>query len=110
MTSANELEELRRANDCVGDLGSLDEALLLYLRTEKSTLEKALGADDRQRNVMPDSGGSFCGQDIPSRFYEELQNRLVLPRRRVRYVDNDLSPGKRFSKSLAGDAVYARRG
>ena len=32
--AVNELEELRRANDCVGDLGSLDEALLLYLRTE----------------------------------------------------------------------------
>ena len=70
--AVNELEELRRANDCIWNVGSLDQFLLGHLRTEKATLEKALGADDRQRNVMSYFSGSFCGQDIPSRRFEEL--------------------------------------
>src|SRR5262249_36789705 len=38
------------------------------------------------------------------------QHRLVLPRGRVRHIDDDVRAGERFGQPLAGDGVDARRG
>ena len=108
--AAHELEELRRADDRVGNLGGLDQVFLGHLRAEVTTRKQAIGADNRQRNVMSHAGGRFGGKEVAPRRLEELQDGLVLERRRVRHVDDDLSACKRFSQSLAGEGVDARRG
>jgi hypothetical protein len=73
-------------NDCIENLGSLDQVFLGHIRAEITTLEKAVGADDRQRNVMSHASGRFCGKEVATGGLEEFQNRLVLERRRVRHV------------------------
>jgi hypothetical protein len=59
--AAQELKELRRANDRVENLGRLDQIFLGHLPAEITTLEKAVGADDRQRNMMYHASGRFRG-------------------------------------------------
>src|SRR6266516_5094521 len=49
---AHELEELCCADDRVGNRRRLDQIFLSHLCAEVSTGKKAIGADDRQRNVM----------------------------------------------------------
>src|SRR3546814_2823836 len=45
--AVDELEELCRAEDRIGDAGGLDQLLLGHLRPKVAALEKALRADDR---------------------------------------------------------------
>ena len=59
---------------------------------------------------MPHAGGRLRGKEIAAGRLEELQDRLVLERGRVRHVDDDLSAGKRLGQSLARDGVDARVG
>src|SRR4029453_12366453 len=61
---AHELEELRCADDCIGNRGSLDQGFLDHLRAEVTAREKAIGADNRQRNMMSHAGGRFCGKEV----------------------------------------------
>ena len=60
--AANEFEELRRADDGIGNDGGLDEILLRHLRAEVTALEKTLCADNRQRHVMSHTGKRFRGK------------------------------------------------
>ena len=56
------------------------------------------------------SGSCFRGENVAGRCLEELQHRLVLPRRRVRHIDDDVRSCQRFAQPLASDGVDARRG
>ena len=53
--------------------------------------------------MMSDPRGCFRGQEVASRRFEELQDGLVLSRRRIRDIDDDLRADERLSKPLAGD-------
>src|SRR5262245_57664179 len=59
---------------------------------------------------MPHASGRFRGKEVMACRLEEFQNRLVLERRRVRHVDDDLSACKRLGQSLTSEDVDARRG
>ena len=59
---------------------------------------------------MADAGGRFRREEVAAGGLEELQDRLVLERWRVRHVDDDLGAGKRLGQALAGDGVDARVG
>src|SRR6201982_3834904 len=58
--AADELEELRRAQDRIGNAGRLDQILLGHLGAEVATVGTAVAADDRQRQMMLDAGGLFA--------------------------------------------------
>jgi len=51
--------------------------------------------------------GGLRGKEVTSRRLEKFQNRLILERRRVRYIDNDLRARERFRQPLASDGVDA---
>src|SRR5262249_15719346 len=55
--AADELEELGRVDDRVGDRGVLDQLLLGNLRPHVTTVGQAVGPHDRQRHVMPNASG-----------------------------------------------------
>src|SRR5262249_21839408 len=69
--AAHELEELRGPHDRVRDRGRLDQVFLGHLRAEVAAREQAVGADDRQRQVMADARGGFRGQEVATRCLEE---------------------------------------
>ena len=106
--AAHELEELRGAHDRVRNRGRLDQIFLSQLRAEVTAREQAVGADDRQRHMMADARGGFRGQEVATRGLEKRQDGVVLPRGRIRDIDDHLSAGKRLRQSLAGDGVDAR--
>jgi hypothetical protein len=56
---------------------------------------------------MSHAGVEFRGKDVATRCLEELQDRLILKRGRVRHIDDDLGAGKRFGQSLTGHGVHA---
>src|SRR5688572_12475551 len=58
--------------------------------------------------MVPDARSGFCGEQVAAGFLEELQNRVVLERRRIRHVHDNLSARERLGQSLAGDGVDAR--
>ena len=89
---------------------ALIRLLLRHLGAQVAAVGKPVAADDRQRDVMLDAGSGFGGEQIAARRLEELQHRLVLERRRVRQVDDDLRARQRFGQPLAGDGVDARGG
>jgi hypothetical protein len=105
--AADELEELRCAEDRVRDRPRLDQLLLGDLRAEVAAVRKPVGADNRQRNVMSHPGSLLCGEQIARRPLEELQHRRVFPGGRVRDVDDDLGARQRLGESLASEAVDA---
>src|SRR3954471_21617427 len=55
--ATDELEELRGAQDGIGNAGLLDQLLLRQLGGEIVALEQALGTDDRERDMMADTRG-----------------------------------------------------
>jgi hypothetical protein len=68
---------------------------------------KAVGADDREREMVPHAGGRLGGKEIAAGRLEELEDRLVLEGGRICQVDDDLCACKRLAQSLAGDGVDA---
>ena len=84
----DELEELRRAHDRVGDRGVLDQLLLRDLGAEVAALAQALDAYDRKRDVMSHPGGHFRGQEVAGRRLEERQHGMILEGGRIGHVDN----------------------
>ena len=105
--ASDELEELRCAEDRVRDGARLHRLLLRELRTEIAAIRESVGADDRQRDVVPHAGGRFRGQDVPRRGLEEVQHRRVVPDGRVRHVDDDLGTLERVGQPLARERVDA---
>ena len=108
--AADKLEELRGTQDGVRNAGRLDEVFLRDLGPEIAVLGKPFAADDRQGNVMANAGGRFRSQQVTARRFEEVEDGLVFPRRRVRHVDDDIGAVHRLGQALAGDAVHARAG
>src|SRR5919197_1268626 len=54
--AANHLEELRCADDRVGDRARLHQLLLDSLRTKVAAVRKPVGTDDRQGDMVPHPG------------------------------------------------------
>src|SRR5262249_52242560 len=90
----------------------LDQTLLRDFRTKVAAIRQPIGADDRESNVMPHVGFGFGREQILPRGLEELHDRDVFERRRVRHVDDDLRAGERLGQTSTGDRVDAgiRRG
>ena len=74
----------------IGNPGGLDQPLLGELGAKVATVLQALGTDDRQRNMMAHPGSGFRREQVAARGLEELQSRLILERRRIRHVDDNL--------------------
>ena len=106
--AADELEELRGADDRVRNLRGLDEVFLGQLRAEVAAREHAVGADDREGHMMADAGGRFGGVDVSAGRFEEVQNGLVFERRRVGDVDDNGRAGECVREAFAGERVDAR--
>jgi hypothetical protein len=97
-------------NDRVRDRGLRDQLLLRELRAEVAALGQALGADDRQRDVMPHPGGRFGREQVAGRRVEEREHRRVLERGSVRHVDDHGGSRHGLGEPLAGERVDARVG
>ena len=67
---------MRRPNDRIGNLGSLDQFFLGHFRSEITTGKKTLSANDGQGDMVYDASGRFRGREITRGGFEELQNRL----------------------------------
>jgi hypothetical protein len=105
----DELEELGRVDDRVGDRGVLDQLLLRDLRAHVAALGQPLAAHDRQRDVVPDAGLALGAEQGAGRRMEELQRRRVLERRGVRHVDHHRRADEGLRQPFAGDRVDAAR-
>src|SRR5262249_430057 len=103
--ATHELEELRGADDRVRNRGSLDQIFLSHLRAEVTAGEQAVGPDDRQRQMMANARSGFRNQKVAPRRFEKRQDCLVLPRGRIRDIDDHLSAGERLRQSLTSDRV-----
>ena len=66
------------------------------LCAEVATPQQTFSADHRQRDVMFDAGLHFRSNDIAPRRFEEFHNRLVLERRRICHIDNNVHTRQRF--------------
>ena len=64
--------------------------LLRVLAPEVPAVLHALGADHRQRHVVPHAGRLLSREQVPRRRFEELEHRLLVERRRVGHVHHDL--------------------
>jgi len=71
---------LTNAENCVEDRirnpGGLDQVFLGHLRPEVTTRKKAIGADNRQRNVMSQASGRFRDKEVTPCRLEELKTAL----------------------------------
>ena len=80
---AEKFEELRCPDDRVGDACLLDRLFLGQLGAKIATILQAVGADDREGDVMTDGGLSLRACEIAARVLEEGKGRCSLERRRV---------------------------
>src|SRR5262249_49443069 len=85
---------------CVGDRRALDEILLGLFGTKIAAGLQALGADDREGDVMLDAGGHFGRREVPAGGLKELHRGPVFERRRGGHVDDDLGTRKRRRQAL----------
>ena len=90
-----EVVELRRAQNRVRDCRKADEIFLCEFGAEVTARQQAVGADDRQRQVMADARSGFRGQEVATHGLEKRQDCLVLPRGRIGDIDDHLSAGQR---------------
>ena len=106
---ADELEELRCADDRVGDGPGLDQLLLRDLRAHVAALgSEPVRADDRQRDVVSHAGGRLCGEQVAGCGLEEVEHGRVFPGGCVRHVDDDLGALECFGEPLARERVDSR--
>src|SRR5204862_167938 len=78
-----EVEELRGAQDGVGDRPGLDPGLLGDLGAQVAAVGQSVGSDDRQRDVVADARLALGCQLVARRGGEELQHGVVVPDRGV---------------------------
>ena len=102
-----ELEELRRPDDRVRHAAGLDGALLRDLGPKVAAVRRAVGADDREHDVMPDPDLALRLEQGPGRRLEELEHGRGLERRRVGHVDDDIGAGQAVDHPGARDRVEA---
>ncbi len=106
----DELEELRRPDDRIGDPPLFDQLFLGRLRTEVAVVGQPLKADDRQRQVVGHARRGLGGQQVAGGGGEEVQHRRLLEGRRIGHVHDHLGSGERLGEALAGEGVDARMG
>src|SRR5437899_640784 len=104
---ADEFEELGGTQDRVGQAGIFDQPLLCELGTEIAATLEPVGTDDRQRDAMPYAGLLRSRDHVARPRLEKVQHRLVLERRRIRDVNDDVSACKRRLYALPGHGVDA---
>jgi hypothetical protein len=73
--AAEEFQELRRADDGVGDAGGLDQFLLGDLGAEIAIVGRPVGADDGERDMVPDAGCGLRREKVAAGGLEEFQHR-----------------------------------
>src|SRR5262249_55968643 len=88
---------------------SLDQLFLSDLGPHVAAVRNAVVPYDRKCDMALYPGSRVRGEDVAVRSLEELKHRLVLPRRRVRHIDDDVRPGERLGQPIAGDGVEPRR-
>src|SRR5688572_7574323 len=108
--AVDELEELCRAQDRIGNHGVFDQLFLGHLGAQVAALRNPVGTDHRQRDMMPHARGRLGGHQVAARLLEELQDSLVFERWRVRHIDDEVGARQRFGQPFAGDGVDARAG
>src|SRR5882672_10850512 len=72
-----EFQKLGRADDGVGDAGSLDQFLLGDLGAEVAIVGRPVGSDDGERDMVPDARCGLRREKVAAGGLEELQHRLV---------------------------------
>jgi hypothetical protein len=102
---AKELHELRRVEQGVGDRPILDQRFLRQLGAKIAAVLKLFGADDRKRDMVLHTRCCLGFDQILPGSLEEIHRRLILERRGVRHIDDDLRPFQRVGKALASDGV-----
>ena len=70
-------QKLGRADDGVGDAGSLDQFLLGDLGPEVAIVGRPVGSDDGERDMVPDAGTGLRSEKVAAGGLEEFQHRLV---------------------------------
>jgi hypothetical protein len=78
------------------------------IRPEVPALRQALGAHDRQGDVVADAGLGGGVEQRAGGGLEEVEHGGVLERRRVGDIDDDLRAGEHGVDAFAGDRVDAR--
>jgi hypothetical protein len=70
-------------------------------------LEELSRAQNRKGKgyVMPDAGGRLRVKQVAAGGFKELEYRLVLERRRIRNIDDDVGARERLGQSLARDRI-----
>ncbi len=76
--ASDELEELRRAQDGVGNPRGLDQLFLRDLGAKVAALWKTVGADYRERQVVLHTGLRLGGEQVSAGGFEELQYRSIV--------------------------------
>src|SRR3546814_919736 len=100
-------------DDRVGNRPLLDQLFLRELGAEIAAGLQALGADDRQRDMMADPRGRLGRDQVAPGRLKEVHRDLVLEGRRVGEIDDDFGAGQCVGEALAGDRVdpgVGRRG
>jgi hypothetical protein len=105
-----ELEELGGVYQRIGLAGIRDQLLLGKLGAEIAAILQPIGADNRERNMMPDTRRLLGSSDIAARGLEEIHRRLIVEGRRVRDVDDDFGAFERPVEAFAGKRVDTRIG
>ncbi len=105
--AAQELHELGRVHDRIGNAAGLDQLLLGELAAEITAFLQPLGADDRKRDMMFDARRLFGRKQVAAGGLEEREHRLALERGRIGKIDDDVATGKRLSEAFARDRVHA---
>jgi hypothetical protein len=108
MPPANSKNCVERRNG-VGNGGGFDEVFLGDLRAEKAAGKQPFSADDRKHDVMTDTPDGFRRKEIAGGTLEEFQHGFVVPRRRVRNINDDLCASQRRRQSLPSDLIDAPR-
>ena len=91
-----------------GTAPALTSFLLRDLRAQVAALGEPVGADDRQRDVVPHAGGRLRREQVAGCGLEEVEHGRVVPRGCVRHVDDDLGALECFGEPLARERVDSR--
>ena len=87
--AAEELQELRRAVNCVWEAGGLDQFLLGHFGA-KITIVCPVDPNDRQRDMMVDAGSGLGFKKVAAGCLEKFEHGLVFKRRRISQVNHHL--------------------
>src|SRR5215471_11947488 len=101
----DELEELGRADNRVGNGPALDQLFLSDLRAKIAAVEHSLASHHRQCDVMLNARPRFLGEKIPRGCIEKIHYSIVFPRRSIRYVNHYRCSLQRLLQSLTREGI-----